>query len=651
MDWNNINTDRDTSGLGPIEYEQSKVPSLIRKHADDVRTKTYGQEVREAQARNAEIAGLIASESKEISEETKLRQDNLETYNDQVITEMTEKDVISAPEIIQARGPYTTINQRLEAYRMSYSVKDFGAVGDGVTDDTQSTQSALEFAGASNAAVYFPDGNYLISDTVLLNGKKPVLFGSGKILLSTLNSRFLSSDKNEEVVIRGLTFDGRLYGSYENHYDEPAGIRALQLNSNKNIVTNCYFENIYGTGIHSEGIPYFVNNKFINVAGHNPTQDASGVHDNYGDAIWCGGIEGNTIIGEISNNYMKTEQRGRAGIVVEFSPNMVNIQSNHIDGYNQSIHLEECGTVLVKGNYATNNTTALVVSKALAHITDNDFSSGLQETYAYNFGVIYFYQGGAKSIIRNNKIDVTNSRTRIAIALSPTNNENVSIEENEIIGDVESSNQKGTVIFRNDITGAVSYAGSSNVKILRNKIRNGALTFSQAENFSIDDNEFYITESGLGRLLNAANIKGGVGITNNKFFLTVPLITAYVFDSFGGENTKGNNVFDGNVIYSDVDMRFFNYSTTANHQPYYVREPNYLIKSNGSKIIIKQKTKYDNSGERGVIQYMASQPNSGSWFKGDIIYNTSPSVGGVIGWVCVASGTPGTWKGFGVIEQ
>ncbi len=63
MDWNNINTDRDTSGLGPIEYDQSRVPNLIRKYADDVRTKTYGQEVREAQARNAEYAGLIASEA------------------------------------------------------------------------------------------------------------------------------------------------------------------------------------------------------------------------------------------------------------------------------------------------------------------------------------------------------------------------------------------------------------------------------------------------------------------------------------------------------------------------------------------------------------------------------------------------------------
>ena len=72
MDWNNINRDRDTSGLGPIEYDQSKVPSLIRKHADNVRTKTYGQEVREAQARNAEYSGLVASESNKLAKDANI---------------------------------------------------------------------------------------------------------------------------------------------------------------------------------------------------------------------------------------------------------------------------------------------------------------------------------------------------------------------------------------------------------------------------------------------------------------------------------------------------------------------------------------------------------------------------------------------------
>ena len=114
MDINNINTDRDTSGLGPIEYDQTKVPEFIRKHANYVRTKTYGQEVREAQARNAEVAGLIANEAVDISNETNGRQNDLEITFNSLAQEITDKDIISAPEIIAARGSEATLGARLD---------------------------------------------------------------------------------------------------------------------------------------------------------------------------------------------------------------------------------------------------------------------------------------------------------------------------------------------------------------------------------------------------------------------------------------------------------------------------------------------------------------------------------------------------------
>lgn len=44
-----------------------------------------------------------------------------------------------------------------------------------------------------------------------------------------------------------------------------------------------------------------------------------------------------------------------------------------------------------------------------------------------------------------------------------------------------------------------------------------------------------------------------------------------------------------------------------------------------------------------------SVPSSGTWQRGDIVFNSQPSAGGFIGWVCTSSGTPGTWKTFGDI--
>jgi hypothetical protein len=43
-------------------------------------------------------------------------------------------------------------------------------------------------------------------------------------------------------------------------------------------------------------------------------------------------------------------------------------------------------------------------------------------------------------------------------------------------------------------------------------------------------------------------------------------------------------------------------------------------------------------------------PTTGAWNVGDIVYNSAPTAGGTIGWVCTTAGTPGTWKTFGAIS-
>jgi len=40
----------------------------------------------------------------------------------------------------------------------------------------------------------------------------------------------------------------------------------------------------------------------------------------------------------------------------------------------------------------------------------------------------------------------------------------------------------------------------------------------------------------------------------------------------------------------------------------------------------------------------SAPPTTGTYNKGDIIWNNNPSEGDPIGWVCVAAGTPGTWN-------
>jgi hypothetical protein len=41
-------------------------------------------------------------------------------------------------------------------------------------------------------------------------------------------------------------------------------------------------------------------------------------------------------------------------------------------------------------------------------------------------------------------------------------------------------------------------------------------------------------------------------------------------------------------------------------------------------------------------------PATGTWTRGDVAWITNPSTGGPVGWICTASGTPGTWVPFGI---
>lgn len=59
---------------------------------------------------------------------------------------------------------------------------------------------------------------------------------------------------------------------------------------------------------------------------------------------------------------------------------------------------------------------------------------------------------------------------------------------------------------------------------------------------------------------------------------------------------------------------------------------------------------YDSLGNTPVAK-RSSIPGSGTYAVGDIVWNSTPSAGGNIGWVCVTAGTPGTWKSFGSISS
>jgi hypothetical protein len=51
-----------------------------------------------------------------------------------------------------------------------------------------------------------------------------------------------------------------------------------------------------------------------------------------------------------------------------------------------------------------------------------------------------------------------------------------------------------------------------------------------------------------------------------------------------------------------------------------------------------------------MVMMGAAAPTTGTYVRGDRVLNDTPSAGGYAGWICVTGGSPGTWKGFGIIE-
>ena len=113
--------------------------------------------------------------------------------------------VYSAPEATERYGNVITLanlnflqngagavtRTALSKMQESVSVKDFGAVGDGVTNDTTAIQDAIDSVATAGGAVYFPPGEYLISGSITISTYGVSLIGaSGAALwdgLTTVN--------------------------------------------------------------------------------------------------------------------------------------------------------------------------------------------------------------------------------------------------------------------------------------------------------------------------------------------------------------------------------------------------------------------------------------------------------------------------------
>lgn len=90
------------------------------------------------------------------------------------------------------------------------NVLDYGAAGDGTTDDTAALQAAI--SAASGNALVIPDGNYLVSSTITLSGC--TIIGYGAKITSTVSNDDTLYGNTSNIKIYGLEIEGLGNSSY-----------------------------------------------------------------------------------------------------------------------------------------------------------------------------------------------------------------------------------------------------------------------------------------------------------------------------------------------------------------------------------------------------------------------------------------------------
>jgi parallel beta-helix repeat protein len=129
-----------------------------------------------------------------------------------------------------------------EVLEQTVSVKDFGAVGDGVADDTVAFESAVAYSNASNVGIYVPAGTYNIDSIAILDNVSIIGENTNNCtiyLQDGNNGAIFNAADQDNITVENLTFD---YNPVNNPGPPASGdaLSAIVVGSYANI-KNCKF--------------------------------------------------------------------------------------------------------------------------------------------------------------------------------------------------------------------------------------------------------------------------------------------------------------------------------------------------------------------------------------------------------------------------
>lgn len=436
--------DEDLKELGPVEYDQSKVPEVSKKHAENVRRKVYLPDMAESFARGVEYAGLMSSEAEiKANNADLLSKDTQNRFNDQ-IAGTTDSD-----EVIDARRPeggesYQTLGSRLDGERnkiyenlsyISLNIKSFGAVGDGVNDDRAAIQRAIDAVRALGG------GDVLI----------PYAENFWNIASVGDNNAALNVPKGVNIISKGSHYGkNRLYVTTEININTVINlIDGGGTNKINNLYIDCNKKANYGIATNGLFVPYL---NFENVQVLNPLSELGVNIQTFMSTFNRVGVQGGSLkfFGSnstsvrgtsvhLENCYATNVTKDQGGIILELLT-YSKITTSGSDHNNIGYELVNCNTVTIensgvehcltpykiKGSQNIKVSTPSIVSTeietyAIFEIEDSQFVTlGNMHANDRNWQYHVLLKGNTSRVIyEDSSINLTDNQSTATVSKSP----------------------------------------------------------------------------------------------------------------------------------------------------------------------------------------------------------------------------------------
>jgi len=249
-----------------------------------------------------------------------------------------------------ASGTGAVQRTALSKFRDTVSVKDFGAVGDGVTDDTAALQAAINYSSSMGYKLCVPPNTYLTKALVMKSNLS--LVGEGYLsCFSLYENQYMLANSVVAAASNVSISNMRFIGNKATYTTSSGGIYFAR--GNNYSVKNCVFENFAQVGVLC-GLP---SNGVIDYPNQGKLFVDSNVFTNCGNNGF-GAIavtHGSDIV--ISNNICtSTDEKAGYGIDLEVNT------GNYISNATLSNNILTGCSMIIDGNSATTTNDNIVIS-------------------------------------------------------------------------------------------------------------------------------------------------------------------------------------------------------------------------------------------------------------------------------------------------